>query len=1062
MDAAEDGRRAPHFTIPPDELVTAVEHRDRRWLQERGGPPGLAHALHTDLDNGISGDEIAASLLPRAEAYGSNVFKYPPPKGFIRLMFEAFKDLTIIILCVAAVVSLVIGLALDDKRSHYGYLEGIAIVLVVGIVVLVQATIDKQKEAKFRQLNSVKDNYDVQVVRAGITESKPADAVLVGDVIKVSAGDKLPADGILIEGSSVKTNESAMTGEPIDIAKERDGDVYMLSGTTVSEGVGHVLVLAVGERSQWGDILKGLIVEPENTPLQDRLDRLAWTIGKLGILFAALTFIVSTIRWIADSAGKNDWDFTNLLDFFIDAITIVVVAIPEGLPLAITLGLAFAMRKMMKDNNLVRRLEACETMGSATQLNADKTGTLTQNRMTVVEANWGGHHFVYENAENPGSVDAILSQKFRELAAVNMSVNSQANLQFTAEGKVDHLGSKTECALLQLVQLWDKDYKNLRKEHRSERIYMFDSNKKSMSTSERLPDSTIRLHTKGAPEMVVKSCVSRLDADGVTTTPMDSRARADVDEIVEGMARRGLRTLLMAYRDVQHDPDDEAFWSQPPDDKLTYLGVVGIKDPIRPETKEAVRQLKQAGVTVRMVTGDNALTATYIAKEAGILDEDGIVMEGPDFRKLSEEERQKVALKLQVLARSTPNDKLVLVRQHKMLGEVTSVTGDGTNDGPALKEADVGFALGIAGTEIAKEACDIVILDDNIQSMTKAVLWGRNVYESIRKFLQFQLVVNVVAVTLNFISACAGVDLPLGAVPLLWVNMIMDSMGALALATEPPRPELLQRRPFGRRAPLINRAMFRNIIGMSIFQLVVCLVLQFAGAGIFGLTCDGDGGGRDCPEVELEINSIIFNVFVFMQIGSEINSRQIAGKNVFLAIHRSVLFIIIIAITCLVQVAIMFGVGGTQVGTSIGIGRINGTAWGASVVLGALVLPWGYLVRCFPLDWCYGPTDEDPTEMSKLEKFLHIPKRRPHRPPEYDSESEFVKDKVSAGTTDTADSSTQRDDEQKVMPPNGVMGPSPSKIRLRVFVHAVAFVNVMSRSRQSRASSQSPSKDERE
>lgn len=693
MDDPEYGTSAPTFLLSPDDLVNAIEHRDRGWLEERGGPAAVATALRTSLDEGLSGDEIAASFAPRIKTYGSNVFKYPPPKGFLRLIFEAFKDLTIIILCVAAVVSLVIGIAIEDKRDHYGYLEGIAIVLVVCIVVLVQASIDRQKEAKFRQLNSVKDNYDVQIVRAGITEARSADEVLVGDLIKVSAGDKLPADGILVEGSALKTNESSMTGEPIDIAKEVGGDVFMLSGTTVSEGVGHVLVLAVGERSQWGVILKGLIVEPENTPLQERLDKLAWSIGKLGIVFASLTFLVSLIRWIVDSANANDWDGTLVLDFFIDAITIVVVAIPEGLPLAITLGLAFAMRKMMKDNNLVRRLEACETMGSATQLNADKTGTLTQNRMTVVEANWAGHHIVYENAANPETADAVISNKFRDLTAISISVNSQANLQFTPEGKVDHLGNKTECALLQLVHLWGKNYKSIRKEHKSDRIYMFDSTKKSMSTSERISDDVTRLYTKGAPEMVVKACASKLAADGVTVELMDAAARAEVGMVVEGMARRGLRTLLMAYRDVDHDPEDEEFWTEAPDKKLTYLGVVGIKDPIRPETKEAVRQLKEAGVTVRMVTGDNALTATYIAKEAGILDEDGLVMEGPKFRRLSEEEMRRVALKIQVLARSTPNDKLKLVRQHKRLGEVTSVTGDGTNGTMLRSLLDVNYVF---------------------------------------------------------------------------------------------------------------------------------------------------------------------------------------------------------------------------------------------------------------------------------------------------------------------------------------------------------------------------------
>lgn len=351
-----------------------------------------------------------------------------------------------------------------------------------------------------------------------------------------------------------------------------------------------------------------------------------------------------------------------------------------------------------------------------------------------------------------------------------------------------------------------------------------------------------------------------------------------------------------------------------------------------------------------------------------------------------------------------------------------------------------------------------MILDDNIQSMTKAVLWGRNVYESIRKFLQFQLVVNVVAVTLNFISACAGVPLPLGAVPLLWVNMIMDSMGALALATEPPRPGLLQRKPFGRRAPLINREMYRNIIGLSIYQLVVSLILQFRGTDIFGLP---DCTKSECPEIDLEINSIIFNVFVFMQVGSEINSRRISEKNIFTGIHKSLLFLIILSITCLVQVAIMFGVGGTQVGESIGIGRINGAAWGASLVLGALILPWGFLIRCIPLDWCYGPTDEDPTEMSKLERLLRIPQRKPHLPAlDHELESDYV-EKGSSGTGETEDSSTPRDGEQAVAVLSGA-GPSPAKIRLRVFVHAVAFVNVMSRSRQSRASSQCPSKDGQE
>lgn len=1084
LEGAEDGAIGRDFgSVKPQELVRVIEERDVEWLMSKGGPSGVAKILQSSATEGLDGNEVesAQGLEPRKAWFGENRFKYPPPKGFLRLMIEAFNDVTIIILCVAAVVSLAIGLAIPDKREHFGYLEGVAIVLVVMIVVLVQASIDYQKEMKFRQLNSVKDNYTVQAIRAGQAVAVSVDEVVVGDIVKVSQGDKLAADGLLVEGSKVKTNESAMTGEVIDIEKSVDGDPFMLSGTTVSEGVGLVLIIAVGERSQWGTILAGLIVEPEDTPLQQRLDRLAWNIGKLGILFAVLTFIVSMIRWGARSAraGRVE-DGAEVLNFFIDSVTIVVVAIPEGLPLAITLGLAFAMRKMMTDKNLVRRLEACETMGSATQLNADKTGTLTQNRMTVVEAQWScAAHVNYEN-DGTGpkeNGDGGISDVFRNLIASAISVNSQASLQTGPNGQVEHLGSKTECALLQLVVDWGMSYAQIRHDTPPDRIYLFDSTKKRMSSTIDHAGAT-RLFTKGAPEIVVRLCTRQLDLDGVSTRPLDRTGREDIIAQVDSMASRGLRTLLLAYRDVEHPKSDEEFWKDAPETDLTYLGVVGIKDPIRPETKEAVRLLKGAGVTVRMVTGDNPLTAKFIAQEAGILDDDGIVMQGPEFRRMTPEEMDAVAIKIQVLARSTPNDKLILVREHKKLGEVVSVTGDGTNDAPALKEADVGFALGVAGTEIAKEACDIVILDDNIQSMAKAVLWGRNVYESIRKFLQFQLVVNVVAVSLNFIAACAGVPLPLSPVPLLWVNMIMDSMGALALATEPPRPQLMERKPFGRRAPLINRAMYRNIIGVSIYQLVVCLVLQFLGQRIFGLSCtqleDGPKAvGDRCSGTDLEINSIIFNTFVFMQVASEVNSRRIVEKNVFAGILNSYMFLGIIAVTIGIQVAIMLGVGGTQVGITIGIGKINNYGWLASIVLGALVLPWGAIVRLWPLEWGIGPTDEDPTEMSKLEKLLHFPKRKP---PVFDEVSDEAQGIVDGSTPtvppDNDLSMAAENDNEKRQGEDGDDQPnedgqesmrarplasevlarqhskhaiSPAKVRLRVFVHAVAFVNVVRR-----------------
>jgi Ca2+-transporting ATPase len=660
------------------------------------------------------------------------------------------------------------------------------------------------------------------------------------------------------------------------------------------------------------------------------------------------------------------------LDYLINSVTIVVVAIPEGLPLAITLGLAFAMRKMMADQNLVRRLEACETMGSATQLNADKTGTLTQNRMTVTDAYLGGTQY---DSVPPKDI----SDEFAALLAESVCVNSDANLAHNENGTIDHIGSKTECALLQMVEdLRTAGKGNLpastnfayvagREKHEVAQRYHFTSARKRMSTAVPM-NGGVRLHVKGASEIVVKLCTKMMQTDGsVTDFSADDLAAAE--KAITAMASTGLRTLCIAYVDLDTAPG--ALGEEPPEANLTLLGVAGIKDPIRPETAEAVRLLRQAGVVVRMVTGDNKLTAEAIAREAGILEDgdDGLILEGPVFRKMSQSEKEAVAVKIRVLARSSPADKLTLCNLQKSLGEVVSVTGDGTNDAPALKDADVGFALGIAGTEIAKEACDIVILDDNIASMAKAVLWGRNVFQSIRKFLQFQLVVNVVAVSLNFISAAAGItELPLAAVPLLWVNMIMDSMGALALATEPPSPHLMERKPFGRSAPLVNREMWRNIVVMSVYQLIVCLVLLFAGQDLLGIDeTDGDAHYRT-----LRVNSVIFNTFVFMQIFSEINSRKITEWNVFEGIQDSPIFCFIIFLTIGTQAAFIEGVGRTVVGPAIGFMNLTGGEWAVCIVIGFCALPVGFIARQLPLDIFPGMTDEEAAAAAMEEKKLAV------------------------------------------------------------------------------------------
>lgn len=961
------------FELTAAELEEAVTERDKDAIAKAGGHLGIADKLKTDPKLGLCGTELSEeNLTKRKEAFGVNEFEYPPPKSFLQLCRDALDDLTVQILCVAAIISLGIGAGLKKHREEYGYLEGIAIVLVVFVVVFLQAYIDYVKEQKFRQLNSIKDNYAVKVVRNGEVHAVTAGEVLVGDVVELSAGDKIPADGVFLEGSKLRADEAAMTGEPIGIAKSHDKDPFLLSGTTISEGSGRMAVVAVGSNSQWGVILKTLIVDPSSTPLQDRLDVLVVTVGNFGIGAAIATFVASMIRWIVNGSEGEGWDGVEILDYLINSVTIVVVAIPEGLPLAITLGLAFAMRKMMADQNLVRRLEACETMGSATQLNADKTGTLTQNRMTVTDAYLGGTQY---DSVPPKDI----ADEFAALLAESVCVNSDANLAHNENGTIDHIGSKTECALLQMVEdLRTAGKGNLpastnfayvagREKHEVAQRYHFTSARKRMSTAVPM-NGGVRLHVKGASEIVVKLCTKMMQTDGsVTDFSADDLAAAE--KAITAMASTGLRTLCIAYVDLDTAPG--ALGEEPPEANLTLLGVAGIKDPIRPETAEAVRLLRQAGVVVRMVTGDNKLTAEAIAREAGILEDgdDGLILEGPVFRKMSQSEKEAVAVKIRVLARSSPADKLTLCNLQKSLGEVVSVTGDGTNDAPALKDADVGFALGIAGTEIAKEACDIVILDDNIASMAKAVLWGRNVFQSIRKFLQFQLVVNVVAVSLNFISAAAGItELPLAAVPLLWVNMIMDSMGALALATEPPSPHLMERKPFGRSAPLVNREMWRNIVVMSVYQLIVCLVLLFAGQDLLGIDeTDGDAHYRT-----LRVNSVIFNTFVFMQIFSEINSRKITEWNVFEGIQDSPIFCFIIFLTIGTQAAFIEGVGRTVVGPAIGFMNLTGGEWAVCIVIGFCALPVGFIARQLPLDIFPGMTDEEAAAAAMEEKKLAV------------------------------------------------------------------------------------------
>ncbi|XP_058557339.1 plasma membrane calcium-transporting ATPase 4 isoform X4 [Neofelis nebulosa] len=961
-----------------------------------GGVTNLCSRLKTNPVEGLSGNP--ADLEKRKHVFGQNFIPPKKPKTFLELVWEALQDVTLIILEIAAIISLVLsfyrppgeeneqcGLPVsspeDEGEAEAGWIEGAAILFSVIIVVLVTAFNDWSKEKQFRGLqNRIEKEQKFSVIRNGHIIQLPVAEIVVGDIAQIKYGDLLPADGILIQGNDLKIDESSLTGESDHVKKSVERDPMLLSGTHVMEGSGRMVVTAVGINSQTGIIFtllgasegeeeekkkKGkkqgvpenrnkaktqdgvaLEIQPlnsqegtdneekekkaaklpkkEKSVLQGKLTRLAVQIGKAGLIMSAFTVLILILYFVIDNfvIHRRAWlpECTPIyiqyfVKFFIIGITVLVVAVPEGLPLAVTISLAYSVKKMMKDNNLVRHLDACETMGNATAICSDKTGTLTMNRMTVVQAYIGDTH--YHQIPSPD----VLLPKVLDLIVNGISINSAYTSKILPPEKEGGLprqvGSKTECALLGFVTDLKQDYHAVRNEVPEEKlykVYTFNSVRKSMSTVIEKPSGGYRMYSKGASEIILRKCNRILDKKG-EVVPFKNKDRDEiVRTVIEPMACEGLRTICIAYRDFN---DGEPPWDNESEilTELTCVAVVGIEDPVRPEVPDAIAKCKQAGITVRMVTGDNINTARAIATKCGIVTpgDDFLCLEGKEFNRLirnekgevEQEKLDKIWPKLRVLARSSPTDKHTLVKGiiDSTIGEqrqVVAVTGDGTNDGPALKKADVGFAMGIAGTDVAKEASDIILTDDNFTSIVKAVMWGRNVYDSISKFLQFQLTVNVVAVIVAFTGACITQDSPLKAVQMLWVNLIMDTFASLALATEPPTESLLKRRPYGRNKPLISRTMMKNILGHAVYQLTVIFFLVFAGEKFFDID-----SGRKAPlhSPPSQHYTIIFNTFVLMQLFNEINSRKIHGeRNVFAGIFRNLIFCCVVLGTFISQI----------------------------------------------------------------------------------------------------------------------------------------------------------------
>ena len=748
-------------------------------------------------------------------------------------------------------------------------------------------------------------------------------------------------------------------------------------------------------------ILYRLSDDRDPTPLQEKLEVLGAQIGWGGMAVAIALFLILIIYWAIDDPVKPQ---TNVISFFIIAVTIVVVAVPEGLPLAVTISLAYSMKKMLLDNNFVRHLAACETMGNATTICSDKTGTLTTNKMSVSKCQLyatgdislklrgnNSENQVSDIAYNRISIAICTNTKSFQRDESKLKANQkkaikEKKMKWPLDG-----GNQTDCAMLQwAIDLGADNFKDIREQNPLTKFFPFDSKVKRSSVLVRdtiNDQSKFVMYVKGAAEQILALCTQRMtydcnieelkdgdDYDANSEIIPQDGTKQKVLWAMDKMTSTGLRCLGIAYREFNEDEipfkskvsykledqDAEELFNN-----MVWIGCVGIADPVRPEVPDAVATCQKAGIVVRMVTGDHLKTAMHIAKQCGILScNDHICMTGGEFRELSDEDKKKVLPRLRVLARSKPADKEELVIWYKTSNtpkDIVAVTGDGANDALALKNADVGLSMGIQGTDVAKEASDIIIMDDNFASIEKTVMWGRSVYDNIRKFVQFQLTVNVTALTISLIGAFYKPwQSPLTAVQLLWVNLIMDTMAALALATEQPTRALLDRHPFKKDSHLITKVLWRFIFGHSIYQLTALILTLARGKDWLNIDEEPDEyTGRYTQHL-----TVVFNVFVWMQIFNEVNARKVNNeRNVFQGIHKNWIFWLIIIISIIAQIILVELGGSFSSTTSLTWGQ-----WGYSIIWGAGTLIWHQVVITFPIDLLDGIQIIDSDNLFKKEE----------------------------------------------------------------------------------------------
>lgn len=843
-----------------------------------------------------------AEVLESRKKYGVNILTPPEKEPLWKQFLGKFTDPLIIILMIAGVLS--IGISFYE---YFGLNEGftvffepigifVAILLATGLAFYFELKADKE----FAILNRVNDDEIVEVIRNGNATQIPKKDVVVGDIVIINTGAEVPADGELLECVSLNVDESTLTGEPMchKSVDEKDFDPeatyptnHVLKGTKVMEGHGIFCVTAVGDKTENGKVFVAAQIDDSvKTPLNEQLDGLSDLITKLSYGFAALVVIGRLLIYFL---GDNSMEWAHITAYVLQtlmiAVTLIVVAVPEGLPMAVTLSLAYSMRRMLKTNNLVRKMHACETMGATTVICTDKTGTLTQNQMSVEETQFYGL---------PNQ--ALGTDETSRLIKEGIAFNSTASLDLSNPDKPVVLGNPTEGALLLWLRNNGIDYRNLKEDANVVEELPFSTERKYMATvveSAQLGGKKI-LYVKGAPE-IIRSLCKQIDKNVNI---------ADIDKQLTDYQNRAMRTLGFAYQ-VLNDSDMAIADGKVVAEKLIFMGIVAIADPVRKDVPAAVQKCMAAGINVKIVTGDTPGTAKEIGRQIGLWtkkDSDSAIITGAEFEKLSDDELDKKVLGLKIIARARPMDKKRLVESLQRNNQVVAVTGDGTNDAPALKAAHVGLSMG-DGTSVAKEASDITIIDNSFSSICRAVMWGRSLYQNIQRFLLFQLTVNVAACFIVLVGAFMGTESPLTVTQMLWVNLIMDTFGAMALASLPPSQTVMKDKPRDRKAFILTKPMMKDILGVGgfFFLLLVVFLYIFQHTEITQmpdlLHCKlGEANGLSPYE-----QTLLFSIFVWTHLWYMFNTRSFETRKSFFQLKMSKEFFTIVAIIFIGQIVIV-------------------------------------------------------------------------------------------------------------------------------------------------------------